>query len=130
MNMLVQEIKQCMSHLTETGEGKVTARFLFPEDFIGFQGHFSGRPILPGFCKIQAVVVILETWHKKKVRLKEIVLAKFFSPVSCREELVFECREQMENSKEVMVKALITSTGKKIAKLQLRVSLEEEKQRA
>ena len=126
MNVLVQEIKQCMSHLTETGEGKVTARFTFPEDFIGFQGHFPGRPVLPAVCKIQAVMVILQTRHKKKVRLKEIVLAKFFSPVSCREELVFECQEQMESSKEVMVKALITSKGKKIAKLQLRVSLEEE----
>ncbi|MCK4389438.1 MAG: hypothetical protein KAV83_04270 [Desulfobacterales bacterium] len=130
MNVLVQEIKQCMSHLTETDEGKVTARFVFPEDFIGFQGHFPGRPVLPGVCKIQAVVVILETWLKKRVRLKEIILAKFFSPVSCGEELFFECLEQMESGKEAIVKALITSKGKKIAKLQLRVSLEEEKQRA
>ena len=125
MNILVREIRECMSDLTETEEGKLTARFVFPEDFIGFQGHFPDRPVLPGVCEIQAVVVILEAWHKKKVRLKQIVLAKFFLPVSCGEELVFDCQEQMENSKEAIIKALITSKGKKIAKLQLRVSVEE-----
>jgi 3-hydroxyacyl-[acyl-carrier-protein] dehydratase len=127
MNILMREIRQCMSDLTETDEGKLIARFVFPEDFTGFQGHFPDRPVLPGICEIQAVTAILETWHKKRVRLKEIVLAKFFSPVSCGEELVFECQEQLENGKETMVKALITTGGKKIAKLQLRVSLEEEK---
>ena len=127
MNMLVQEIQQCMADLTETDEGKLVARFVFPENFIGFQGHFPGRPILPGVCKIQALLLILRTWHKKKIRLKEVVLSKFFSPVSCGEELIFECQQQMENGEEAIVKALITSKGKKIAKLQLRVSIEKEK---
>jgi 3-hydroxyacyl-[acyl-carrier-protein] dehydratase len=126
MNMLVQEIQQCMVDLTETDEGKLVARFVFPENFIGFQGHFPDRSILPGVCKIQALVVILRTWHKKKIELKEVVLSKFFLPVSSGEELIFECQEQMGNGEEAIVKALITSKGKKIAKLQLRVIIEEE----
>ena len=128
MNILAKEIKQCMSDLSKTDDGKLTAHFVFPEDFIGFQGHFPDRPVLPAVCEIQAVVVTLQARHEKRVRLKEIVLAKFFSPVSSGEELVLECQEQMKNSKEAMVRALITSSDRKIAKLQLRVYFEEEKQ--
>jgi len=122
MNVFVQQIKKCMSELTETQQGKIIARFMFSPKFIGFQGHFPNKPILPGVCKIQAVMVILQEKNKKKVRLKEVVLAKFFSPVSCGEEIVFECCEHKENYEEAMVKALVTSKGDKIAELKLRVS--------
>ena len=59
---------------------RLTASFLFPEDFIGFQGHFPGNKILPGVCQIQCVISMLEKWKKKNIVLREIVLAKFFSP--------------------------------------------------
>lgn len=121
MNILVQEIKECMSGLTETAEGDLSARFVFPPDFIGFNGHFPDKPVLPGVCKVQAVMVMFEQWHKRKIKLREIKLAKFFAPVSCSEELVFKCRESVENSDQTMVKALVTSGQKKIATLQLMV---------
>lgn len=54
MNIIMQEIKQYMSDITEKDSNNVSARFLFPEEFIGFQGHFPEKAVLPGFCKIQA----------------------------------------------------------------------------
>ena len=126
MNRLMQEIKQCMSDLAETKKGEVTARFLFPADFIGFQGHFPGKPILPGVCKIQTVIVMLQAWEKRDIRLKEVVSAKFLSPVSYREELVFNYRKQTESNNEALVKASVISKDKKVAELQLRLSFENE----
>ena len=126
MNRLMQEIKQCMSDLAETKKGEVTARFLFPADFIGFQGHFPGKPVLPGVCKIQAVIVMLQALEKKDIRLKEVVSAKFLSPVSHGEELVFNYRKQMKSNNEALVKASVTSGDKKVAELQLRVSFKNE----
>jgi 3-hydroxyacyl-[acyl-carrier-protein] dehydratase len=117
----MQEIKQCMFDLAETKKGEVTARCLFPADFIGFQGHFPKKPVLPGVCKIQAVTVMLQTWEKRKFRLKEIVLAKFFSPVSPEEELIFNYRKQIKSKNEALIKTLIISKDKKVAELQLRV---------
>ena len=111
--------------LSEIAEGIVTARFLFSDGFIGFQGHFPGRPVLPGVCKIQAVMVIMQTWYKRKIKLKEIISAKFFSTVTCREELVFECREHAENNNEFIVKALVTSGCKKIAEIKLKMGFED-----
>ena len=128
MNKLMQEIKQCMSDLAETKKGEVTARFLFPSEFIGFQGHFPGKPVLPGVCKIQAVIVMLQAWEKKDIRLKEIVSAKFLSPVSHGEELVFNYRKQTESNNETLVKASVTSKDKRVAELQLRVTLKNETQ--
>ncbi|MCJ7615071.1 MAG: hypothetical protein MUO43_00835 [Desulfobacterales bacterium] len=125
MNIIMQEIKQYLSDITEKDSNNVSARFLFPEKFIGFQGHFSEKPVLPGFCKIQAVLIILQEWHKKNVRLKEIVLAKFFSPVSCGEELIFECAETKGNNEESEIHAYISSKGKKIAILDLKVTFKQ-----
>ena len=129
MNTLVQEIKQCMSDLSGAAEGQVTASFIFSPDFIGFQGHFPERPVLPGVCMIQAVVVMLQVREKTKIRLKEIVLAKFFSSVSCGEKLVIDCRERMRKGNEILVKALMSSDNKKIAELRLKVGFENGRQR-
>ena len=128
MNRLMKEIKQCMSDLAETKKGEVTGRFLFPADFIGFQGHFPGKPILPGVCKIQAVMVMLQAWEKRDIRLKEIVSAKFLSPVSSEEEIVFNYKKQMQNKSEALVKASVISKNKKVASMQLRVSFKNEAQ--
>ena len=126
MNKLMQEIKQCMAGLAETKKGEVTARFLFPAEFIGFQGHFPGKPVLPGVCNIQAVIVMLQALEKKDIRLKEVVSAKFLSPVSHGEELVFNYRKQTESNNEALVKASVISKDKKVAELQLRVSFKNE----
>ena len=124
MNIIMQKIKHYLSDISEKDSNNITARFLFPEEFVGFEGHFPGKPILPGFCKIQAVLVILQEWRKKNVRLKEIVLAKFFSPVSCGEELIFECTESNTDNEVTEIHAYITSKGQKIATLKLKVTFE------
>ena len=125
MNRLMQEIKQCMSDLAETKKGELTARFLFPAEFIGFQGHFPDKPVLPGVCNIQAVIVMLQAWEKRNIRLKEIVSAKFLSPVSHGEELVFNYKKQTKSNGEALIKALVISKDKKVAELQLRVSFKD-----
>jgi len=64
----------------------------------------------------------LQKWRKKNVKLKEIVTAKFFSPVSCGEELIFECTETKKDNEKSEIHAYVTSKGKKIAILDLKVS--------
>jgi len=126
MNRLVKEIKECMSGLAKSTDGQLYARFIFPADFIGFQGHFPERPILPGVCKIQAVLAMLEEWNKKRVKLNEIVMAKFAAPVTCDETVVFQCTETMEDNNKTLVKASVMCNDKNIAKIQLKVTFENE----
>lgn len=122
MSQLAQQIQQCMSELTEAGGDELTARFLFPAEFIGFQGHFPGRPILPAVCKIQAAVVMLEAWKRGSVRLNEVVLAKFAAPVGCDEELLVRCLVTMEDDERAVVKTSVAKGGERVARFKLRVS--------
>jgi 3-hydroxyacyl-[acyl-carrier-protein] dehydratase len=115
-----------MSDLTEAGDGGLTARFLFPPEFIGFQGHFPENPVLPAVCKIQAAVAMLEESTRRKVRLDEIVLAKFSAPVTFDEEVEFACTTVMEGTNSAVVKATVSKNGENVSKFKLRVTLEHE----
>ena len=119
----MQEINKSMYDLSEIPGGNITARFIFPQDFSGFKGHFPGRPVLPGVCKIQAVMVMLEKWHKKNVCLTEISMAKFFAPVCDNQEIIISSGKLDKVSDEPKIKASVTSGGKKIAELQLKLSV-------
>jgi 3-hydroxymyristoyl/3-hydroxydecanoyl-(acyl carrier protein) dehydratase len=181
MSKLTREICACMSHLNTDAES-LTARFCFPEDFIGFKGHFPNHPVVPGVCKIQAILCMLAAQGRVPVlpleqgaaqqrapapqigqgaaqqrapappigqgaaqqrapahpigpgtkqqrapaipKLREIVSAKFFSPVTCNQELDFAVRQFPEGSEAVLIKALITHKGKKIADIHLRIVFE------
>lgn len=128
MSIIFQEIEKCMSGLTQDSDGKITARFIFPPEFIGFKGHFPNRPILPGVCMIQAATAIFKVLRKRETRLREIVSAKFFTPVSANQELFFECQNTKEESDQSLIKVSVISVdGKKIAELQLKLSFGSEK---
>jgi 3-hydroxyacyl-[acyl-carrier-protein] dehydratase len=126
MSEISGQTLQCMSDLTEVGAGELRARFLFPAEFLGFQGHFPGKPILPAVCQIQAVLEMLEAWKGKRVTLREIILAKFAAPVSCDEEVVYLCSVTMEDGHEALVKATVATDGGNVARFRLRVAFEDE----
>ena len=55
--------------------------------------------------------------------MREIVLAKFFTPVSVNQELFFECQNTKEENDQSLIKVLVVAgNGKKIAELQLKLS--------
>ena len=120
MSKLKKEIKSFMSELGDDGQ-ELTARFCFSQEFIGFKGHFPGKPVLPGVCKIQAILCMLEEATHKTPQLKEIVSAKFYTPVTCNEEIVCTVRRVSDGSEETRVLALITNGDKKIAEIKLKV---------
>jgi 3-hydroxyacyl-[acyl-carrier-protein] dehydratase len=120
--MLRDEIRQAMSALTNSGNGGLEARFLFPPAFTGFQGHFPEAPVLPGVCAVQAVLVMLETVRQRPVRLRRIAKAKFFAAVAPDEELLFVCREERRVGGATVVKASATVGNRKKAELSLEIA--------
>jgi 3-hydroxymyristoyl/3-hydroxydecanoyl-(acyl carrier protein) dehydratase len=125
LSKLKQEIRSAMQSIEELGELKTCALFNFPKKFIGFKGHFPNKPILPGVCKIQAALLILEERRHKSVRLAEIILAKFFAPATFNQELIFNLEEHPINNSESTLTAKVSCQEKKIAELQLRVNILE-----
>lgn len=116
-----REIVRSMAELTGS-PGALSARFVFPGDFIGFQGHFPAKKILPGVCQIQCVLSMIEEHGKKPVALKEVVLVKFFHPVSPGEELSCRCADVQDGgSSDFTVKAVMNRGDQKISEMKLRV---------
>ena len=119
MSVLRQEIQSCMSNWEAGADRVIRACFVFPKDFIGFQGHFPERPVVPGVCLVQSVLVMLEKWHGSPVRLKEISSAKFYSPSTSGEKLEFSCSVKDKSEKEIRADAVAVHRGKKIAEIHL-----------
>ncbi len=122
-NEMDSQIKRCLQNVTKT-EDSVRGRFEFPEPFIGFAGHFPDNPVLPGICKVKAGLILLEQQYGTVVEIKEIVRAKFFSPVSVNQPLDYICREVSTDRDNRIVTINITGQEeKKIAYLKLDVVL-------
>lgn len=103
--------------------GGLTASFMFPAEFIGFQGHFPARKVLPGVCQIQCVLSMLEKSHKKPVLLKGIVLAKYIAPVFPDDTVICTLGEAVGSGNEFICKARLTKDSVKVTELKLRVCL-------
>jgi len=116
------EIELSMIGLTKT-DRTLTSRFAFPPDFIGFQGHFPAKKILPGVCQVQCALSTLEKGNEKALALKEIVFAKYFAPVFPGEEVTCIIRDVTDASGEIIFKAIIMKGTAKVAELKLRVSM-------
>jgi len=122
--MIKREIEQSLTGLTRNGESLV-AHFLFTEDFIGFQGHFPGKKVLPGVCQIQCVLTMIEKAHKLPVFLKEIMVAKYMSPIRPGEKITCTCSDLQKRNADQVVKAVITKENAKISELKLRFRFAE-----
>lgn len=107
-------------------DGTFAGVFTFPLDFIGFQGHFQGGAILPGACQIQALLSMLERIAGKPLALKEVVLAKYITPVLPDEEIVIRLAGLLDPLIPVAtVKAAIFRAGVKVSELKIRVAQQE-----
>lgn len=121
MSKIKSELEQYMTGMEIEGL-TLTTRFTFPPEFIGFQGHFPAKKILPGVCQIQCALSTLEKGRGKNVVLKEVVLAKYFSPLFPDDEVTCVVSDGGATSGEHTIKAVITKNTVKIAELKLRVS--------
>ena len=81
MSELNEAVRRCVLDVRTNADGDITARCVFPPDFLGFKGHFRDRPVLPGVCLVQAVLAMLDATKPAPAHLKVIEVAKFFAPV-------------------------------------------------
>ena len=87
-----------------------------------FKGHFPGKPVLPGICKIQTVLVLCEKHRSAPVRLHEVIMGKFFTPVEGGDELSFDCSEVPCDGGRFRVRAHVSRGDERIARIDLLVS--------
>ncbi len=119
------EIEQLLQ-VSVANNGERSATFCFPADFTGFQGHFPGKPILPGACQLQCFLSFLELIAGKALVLKEIKLAKYFLPVLPDERITCTINGLPENlTGSFAVKGNIFRGDERVTEIRLLVAPRE-----
>jgi len=121
MNKLMQLIEACMSGFVSDGQGNLSACFTFPADFLGFQGHFPGNPVLPGVCIVQAVMAMAAKSAGRPLNIASIVTAKWFVPAGPGTMLNFAVQVIPGDSGSATLKAKVKAGTQKVADLTLAV---------
>lgn len=75
---------------------RIFAVAAFAADHPGFQGHFPGRPILPGFLHVQLAVDILRI-YEPQAELTTVLSAKFHHPILPGAEIQIDLFRQLQN---------------------------------
>ena len=76
----------CLDGITTANDGALQGVFCFPQEFIAFQGHFPGNPLLPGVVQIMMSVHVAA--HGTNLALKEVKRCKFTRPVRPQERVI------------------------------------------
>ena len=84
------QLERCIQEVTSRDD-QIIATLRFESDFIGFQGHFPGNPVLPGMCLLETVVVLAQRLKGTSVRMTELVATKFFSVVLPDQVVTVDC---------------------------------------
>lgn len=122
MRRIKAETVGCMSNLTRE-DRVLTAHFLFPEEYLGFQGHFPAQKVLPGVCQLHCVLAVIEAGEGVTATLREVMLAKYAAPVFPGEELACTVQRVTEADGATVFKALLATHGKRVTEMKLRVTL-------
>ncbi|SFE14683.1 3-hydroxyacyl-[acyl-carrier-protein] dehydratase [Chitinophaga sp. CF118] len=65
----------------QPGEGTGTYNILWNAGHPVFEGHFPGRPVVPGVCMMQTIQELLERLLQKKMTLKKAANMKFLNMI-------------------------------------------------
>jgi 3-hydroxymyristoyl/3-hydroxydecanoyl-(acyl carrier protein) dehydratase len=81
MSLFCEQITGLIQDKLEYENQSLGVQIRFDENFIGFDGHFPGKPVLPGVIMIKVMIRMYELYKKKEYRLSQIKKAKFIEPI-------------------------------------------------
>jgi len=117
--MIRDEIRTCLLTRSEESDGAFEAAFRFPAAFTGFQGHFPGRPVLPGLCLLQAALVAA-AGDGQPLALRELVNVKFFAVVEPDMDIVMLGARQTDAQGATLLRVTVEGPGgQRMAQLRL-----------
>ena len=120
MSVLSKAIRACLGPVMTGDSGDLQAEAVFPSGFPGFDGHFPGKPVLPGVCLVQTAIAMLGVHRKAPVGLKRLITAKWPAPVLPGETI----RLVLKPAGESIVKVSVTRGADKVAEFSLEIVTE------
>ena len=113
-----ESIQACASGDLVPVEDGYERTFTFGESFVGFQGHFPGRPILPAVVQLLAAQIAVESRVGKKLVLRRTKRAKFLRTIGPGDLVVMRWSEETRDG-EIVCKAQLSVEGEKAAAFSL-----------
>jgi 3-hydroxyacyl-[acyl-carrier-protein] dehydratase len=90
-----------VSPLHADSEGSTVCSFRFAADFLGFDGHFPGYPVLPAVVQVLTAQVVVEQRLEQPLILQRLERAKFLKQVRPEQTLRVVCRERRNSGRSV-----------------------------
>ncbi len=114
MSRIRREIRNStVESIRANGDGFCfTCRFM--GDFVGFQGHFPGYPVLPAFIQILAAQVAVEDHTGSPLVLRQVKRAKFMKTIRPGDDVRIVWSEE-EKDGSLISRVTITVSGEKAA---------------
>ena len=113
--------KTALADIDISGPDTGSQKFRPTADFVGFNGHFPGYPILPAMLQVLFGLLVSEKILGKKLILKKLDKAKFMAQIKPEETIAVSSKIVQTSSNETGIKAKVTITaaGKKAASMTL-----------
>jgi 3-hydroxyacyl-[acyl-carrier-protein] dehydratase len=98
MNDIHTAINQAALGETKQSDNSLIEQcYRFKDDFIGFQGHFPGYPILPAFIQILLAQQLADTFWEMPIKLIGINKAKFLLELKPNQKITVICEKATSN---------------------------------
>jgi 3-hydroxyacyl-[acyl-carrier-protein] dehydratase len=122
LNQVQKEILGSIDSIKKEDEATIKAKVSFLKDFVGFGGHFVNQPVLPAVCIFELIRTIMEKTQKQKVKIIEVVSAKFYNIILPKEpvDIVIDILGKADDA-ELLVKAAINRGDYKKAVVKMKL---------
>ena len=114
-------LRERLAPIVRQADGTYQATILFDREFLGFKGHFPGRPIVPGVCEIALVELLAQlATGNGSLKIVRIEKMKFRAPLLPGDNATFDFSLNEAPEGEVIISATAsTSENKKMAAIRL-----------
>ncbi len=116
MDQLTRELSAALIYRHRDQKGRSGAVFRLSASFIGFAGHFPGKPILPAVAQIQMACLVAAP-NPQAARPAQVLNAKFTSPVGPDQPVTVRCEPDPKGKGRI--KATLDVEGRVVASVSL-----------
>lgn len=125
MNTLVNDIQTCSHRPAWKTDRGWEKEYVFPQSFLGFQGHFPGKPVLPAVVQIMIFRESIAEKLAQNLKLEMMTRAKFLKVVS-PETSVTAIWTVKEKEGRFLCKCLLESEGERVSSFNLTLTADVE----
>ncbi len=125
MNTLVNDIQTCSHQPARKTDRGWEKEYVFPQSFLGFQGHFPGKPVLPAVVQIMIFRESIAEELAQPLEIVKMTRAKFLKVIST-DVSVTATWTLKETDEGFLCRCLLESEGERASSFNLTLTADME----